>query len=1444
MKKIIGLDLGTTTVGWSYMKVPENENETLEVVDSDPRIIPTALNKTEFDAYQQGNAVTINADRRKYRSSRTVKKRYKERRRDLTNLCIECGFIKDRSELTSCESTKFFQTLKARAAAVTEKVSLQELARILVQINKKRGYKSNRKLNKADTESAGSVDVAMKIRTGGMNPSQYTYSRMQAGNFAVPSYFKSDLVNELDRIWNFQKRFYPDILTDELWKELAGKKQRDTISILKKHGIEQDDCKEASANEKKMNIAKWGVDAICEQIPLSRLATVIAVLKSKIGATSEMLDTLGDHTIILTINNWSIGQYLMEIVKKNSNARISNIRFYRNDYANEFSMIWNKQAEFYPELTDELKKKFHDIIFFQRPRPSMKHLVNYCELESREIEVVKNGKKTKVTTGSRVCPKSSPLFQEFRIWQTLNNIQVKDAHTKDSRRLSVDEMNTLASELETREKLDKSEVLKILDMNPNCFDINYKKIPGNKTQAALLNAYLSVIESVENEPFDVENASGSRLMDYVKNSFEKNGFNTSVLHFNSGADDISKDGMYMLWHLLYSYAGDNSRLGFESLITKVREMFNFDNDDQAKAVVGVMLEEDYGNLSAKAMKKILPFMKTGLEYDRACEQAGYNFSKTSIQKSEYGNQVLLEHLELLRKNSLRNPIAEKIINQMINIVNMLIDKYGKPDGFCVELARELKNSIKRRKEIYERNQKAEEYNNRIKDIISKPPFNCPYPSEQKNIDRYKLYEELEPNGFRTLYSGTLIKPEELFSKKFNREHIIPQARTTDNSLSNLTLELETSNSDKSSMTAYDYVRSIGKTEEYEQNVKRIFENYSPALIKKRGLPENYGKTKAKNLMTTSEEIPSGFIERDLKLTQFITKKCAEILQQLVGIENVRFTTGQVTSQLREDWGLNDMLKELNMDRLEASGNVYEVKDANGNTVKKVNNFTKRNDHRNHALDAIIIACTTQDHIEYMNNKSSKSKKNGQIYKIIKTKMHRDDKGKLRFNPPVPYDVFHSIVKNAMENMIVSHNKKLSPVTTGKSVSKDGTVTKNVVPRGPLHDDTLYGQRTVNSISYVMVSDGKDGLSNSIIDCIANQSYRDAIKQRLADFSTLKKAFGKDNNVIDNPIWLDKIHSAKVPPFVKIVETEKIFTIRKKLDKNMFKLHTFKINGTELVEGKNKKHISDAFCEPYASHIKCLMLSGTCKTLKCAIERSGADFIYWLDEDTFVSFKSVRELVIDKACADAIIRRIVDSKCDLKAAFENIDNNPIWIDGKHTRFVNRVTTKAFITDNSSVQIRNGKTSVKTNNNHTAALYMKPDGTVEMVVVSFFDSVNKSVRKKPVIDKEFNKELGWKFIMSFVKNDIVILKNDETGFDPKQIDLTDRSNNSLIVPNAYRIQKFSDNMCMLRHINDTTTEIGPAGNFKYLTGKKNLRILADAAKVKVDSIGHIRLETECM
>ncbi len=188
------------------------------------------------------------------------------------------------------------------------------------------------------------------------------------------------------------------------------------------------------------------------------------------------------------------------------------------------------------------------IIFYQRPLKSQKELVACCELEKHCIEVIKDGKTRSIEIGAKVCPKSSPLFQEFKIWHVLNNLKVKDKTTGDERFLELDEKETLFSELTIKSKLSKTEALKLLYQKPKGLDLNYDSIEGNVTQATLFTAFQTIIAMTGHGEYVFSKMPSSEVMSIVEGVFEGLGFNTSVLHFDSGLEGkaLEKQDAYRL----------------------------------------------------------------------------------------------------------------------------------------------------------------------------------------------------------------------------------------------------------------------------------------------------------------------------------------------------------------------------------------------------------------------------------------------------------------------------------------------------------------------------------------------------------------------------------------------------------------------------------------------------------------------------------------------------------------------------------------------------------------------------------------------------------------------------------------------------------------------------------------------------------------------------------
>ena len=1379
MKKVLGLDLGTSSIGWAVVNQAEKEDEKSSIVKLGVRVNPLTVD--EKGNFEKGKSITTTADRTLKRGMRRNLQRYKQRRDKLKGILIENNIISKDCTLTEDGANSTYQTLELRAKAAKEEVTLEELARVFLIINKKRGYKSNRKANnEEDGVLIDGMAVARELYSKGITPGEYVYELLKSNKRHKPSFYRSDLQAELQTVWNKQAEYYPTLLDNETRRKIEGKGKTETRKFFyAAHKISA--AEEKDRKLRQVTYYQWRARAATSRIEPEQLVTVLSEINGDIAASSGYLGAIGDHSKELEIKKMTVGEYLLDLIKRNRHHSLKNIVFYRNDYIHEFNTIWNTQAKYHKELTPELKEKIEaETIFFQRRLKSQKGLISFCELEGQEITIA-CGKK--VMTGPRVCPKSSPLYQEFKIWQDLNNLILENKTVKKSRKksnalpslfditepekfspLSQEQKQRLYRELYCTRELSAKEVLKVLELSDKDYALNYKKLQGNITQVTLLNAYKNIIEMTGHDVDKFDKMDAASKLHLVKAVFETLGAKGDFLTFEPGnsACEMQQNAMFKLWHLLYSYEDDNTPTGNGKLIDHLAELTGLPHE-YAATLAQVTFVQDFSSLSTKAIRKILPHMKNeGMHYSDACQAAGYNHSKQSITKEEKENRVLATHLELLPKNSLRNPVVEKIINQMIHVVNGCIDEYGAFDEIHIEMARELKQSQKQREEATKHiNAKTKEVES-IKKILTQSPFNIANPT-RNDVLRYQLYEELAPNGYKTLYSNTYISKEKLFSRDFDIEHIIPQAKVFDDSISNKTLESRAVNIEKGSMTAIDYVKLKYGEEGIEEYKKRI------AFLNKEGT-----RKKHKNLITEEDKIENSFLNRDLSDSQYIARKAKELLLQVA--RDVIATTGSITARLREDWQLVDVMKELNWDKYSKLGLTTVERNRDGHEVRRITDWTKRNDHRHHAMDALTIAFTRHSQIQYLNNLNAKDegeKKDSNIYGIEKKVLLK----KGRFVPPMPLDEFRSEALKHLGDILVSIKAKNKVTTRNVNKPKGAKPQNTLTPRGQLHNETVYGQRHRYATREEKVG---AGFSAEKISTVCRKDYREALMRRLEENGgDAKKAFTGKNSLSKKPLYTDEMHLKKVPEKVKTVVLETYFTIRKPINKDL---------KVDKVVDEGIKRILQARVKEYGNEAN---------------------------------------------------------------AFSNLDENPIWLNKEKGIAIKSVTIKGV---NVATPLRTKKDKhgniivdcngnaqptdyVSTSNNHHIAIFEDADGNLQEHVVSLFEATARKNQNLPVVDREYNKEKGWKFLFTMKQNEYFVFPDEKTGFDPCDIDLTNPVNYNIISQHLFRVQKLTTGDYFFRHHLETNVNDDNALRNTTWIRIRTTNNLRGLVKIRINHIGKI-------
>lgn len=1345
MKKILGLDLGTTSIGWSFINEAENDNETSSIINTGVRIVP--LTTDEEADFKKGNTISINADRTLKRGARRGLQRFKQRRDALLESFNKIKFISSTFIYAETGKETTFSSYRLRAKSATEAVTKEEFVKVLLMLNKKRGYKSSRKAKTAEEgEAIDGMAIATALFENNLTPGQWVYNSLLNGGKHIPDFYRSDLQKELEKIVHFQKQFHTESINNQLLEDIQGKSRTQTSQhFTRTLNIELTENK-GTREETKLQHYKWRNDALVNELDLKVIAFIITEINNQINQSSGYLGAISDRSKELYFNKETVGQFQYKQLQNNTHSKLKNQVFYRQDYLDEFEKIWETQAKYHPELNDNLKSEVRDItIFYQRKLKSQKHLISHCEFEK----------------GHKAIPKSSPLFQEFRIWQNLNNIVIKNETTKEPHLLSEELKKQIAEVLQFKDGMTDIQLMDFCELKKGSHSVNFKKIEGNRTNTVLYKAFEKLLE-VEGYEMDFSKMSSFEIKEAIVKIFENLNINTNILDFDPTiqGNEFDKQPYYQLWHLLYSSEED------ETLKKSLMSKFNF-KENHVPFLLNINLQADYGSLSAKAIKKVLPHLMDGQIYDQACFLSGYNHS-SSLTKEANDIRILKDTLELLKKNSLRNPVVEKILNQMINVINAIIadPTMGKPDEIRVELARELKNNNEQRSEMTKAINKSTAEHEQIRKLLH-TEFGI-HRVTRNDIIRYKLWKESD--GI-SLYTGKPIEPSKLFSKEYDIEHIIPKSRLFDDSFSNKTICERQLNIDKSNKTAYSFLKDKLSPEDFDQFEKRV-----------KSLFGKISRTKQNKLLMADSDIPEGFIDRQLKETQYIAKKAKEILLEVS--RNVTATIGSVTDKLREDWELVEVMKELNWDKYHKLGLTKEEEGKNGERLYKILDWTKRNDHRHHAMDAITVAFTKPAYIQYLNNLNARNinSKNGNDILGIESKyLKRDKTNKLRFLAPMSN--FREEAKKQLESILISYKAKNKVVTNNKNVTKKkgGSTEKiQLTPRGQLHEATIYGK-----LQQYATKEEKIGTSFTVeyINKVAKKQYREALLNRLAENSDdPKKAFTGKNALVKNPIYLDATKTDVVPEKVKMVWLEGNYTIRKditpelKIDKVIdIRLKTILQNRLNEFNGDAKKAFVNLDENPI-----------------------------WQNKEKGIAIKRVTISGISNAQA------LHTKKDHLGNEILDENRNPIPVN-----------------------------FVSPGNNHHVAIYRDEKGNLQEEIVTFYDAVIRKNLGLSIINK--NHEKGWEFLFTMKKNEFFIIPNEAISTD--NIDLFNPNNYNLISPYLFRAQSISSKYYIFNHHLETRNADGNLfKNYKNLSGItyhffQTTNKLKNLTKVRINHLGQI-------
>lgn len=614
MAKILGLDLGTNSIGWAIVDKADND---FSLVDKGVRIFSEGVNIEAKTNSESSKA----AKRTEFRSARKLKYRRKIRKIELLKILSDnnlCPKLSD-DELNDWRYRKIYpQNDDFRIWLSTDNQD-DEIERKKQNKNpySYRFKTANENLNlnnKEDRYILGRAFYHISQRRG------FLSNRLDSSDNSIIEEKNSEIseiINAATSIVEFSDLFSEFLSSYD--KEEISNKPLYTLLRAFNAIIKENSTLVYSGFKEKLH------ERLNKKEFLGPVKRAISDLTEKIQ--EEKCSTLGEYFYILYQKGAKIrGEYTHRI----------------DHYLTEFNFICKKQ-----NIPNEIKDTIEKAIFFQRPLKSQKGLVAKCPLENRKACV----------------PISHPDFEEFRMLSYLNNVKIKLPTDEKLRLLNVVEREQIESLFFRKSKanFDFIDIAKKLthknlksgyykDKNASEYDVlfNYNlgsNVAGCPTIANLVDVF------------------GTNWKEYLLSNFAKNTKISENVKVQKSIENIIDD----VWHVLFRF--DNEELLKQFAIENL-------NCDEKTAIKfsKIKLKQDYGSLSLKAIRNILPYLRQNLIYSHAVFLANMkNILPTEIWNNEENRAVI---------NNEINSIIEsyKLYSNNIDIVNGLIKNVKKENG--------------------------------------------------------------------------------------------------------------------------------------------------------------------------------------------------------------------------------------------------------------------------------------------------------------------------------------------------------------------------------------------------------------------------------------------------------------------------------------------------------------------------------------------------------------------------------------------------------------------------------------------------------------------------------------------------------------------------------------------------------------------------------------------
>lgn len=606
----------------------------------------------------------------------------------------------------------------------------------------------------------------------------------------------------------------------------------------------------------------------------------------------------------------------------------------------EFDLIIKTQSSMHNgALKEEDFDAIRDVVFYQRP-----------------LKPVKAGKCTLYPTKERAA-KSLPISQERRIYEEVNHLRLvfSDGTKRD---LTLEERDIIVKSLKKCKAKKFKQMRKDLKIDDagayfNSESEKRKELKGDETAAVLSQ----------------KKYFGKKWREF---SFEEQSKIVSCLLYGMDSEK------------------DKSKIDDDTVRNWLMAEYELD-EDNAESILMAPLPSGYASLSICAMEKLLPELKREvITYNQAVENIGLHhsdFRDGEIHKIlPYYGKILERHvafgsgepkdIDEVRYGKIANPSVHIALGQIRLLINALIKRYGRPYEVVIEVTRDLKNSVKQKKEINEKQKENQDKNDGYRDEIRAENVKV----TRDSLLRMRLWEELakDPLNRRCPYTGRIIAKEDLFSGRVEIEHILPFSRTLDNSRSNKTLSYRAANRIKGNKSPYEAFSDMNEGEY----------NWGNILLRSANLPKNKKWRFLEDAMERYEKEEKGFLSRHLNDTAYISRMAVMYVSCLfaeqdeveVGHKSVWSVSGRLTGFIRHHLGLNSILSE--------------------------ENTKNRENHKHHTIDAVVIGLTSFGMLGKISAAATKEKN---IYQNAAALTLKE-----------PWQGFRQDVQTAAKKIVVSH----------------------------------------------------------------------------------------------------------------------------------------------------------------------------------------------------------------------------------------------------------------------------------------------------------------------------------------------------------------------------------------------------------------------------------------